>query len=597
MYSTRTLIVASLFAAAAVLVASLRERDRSSELGSGPDTLAGRPERCTVCHDAAHEGPGDAHAAAAVGCSSCHLGNPFSFRAERAHRGMERAPGSLTSVDRTCGRERCHPREVGLVEGSLMATARGIVAVDRWVFGEQPSPDGEETIREVLAADSPSPAQSHLRKLCAGCHLHADAGNRDDAITTAGEGCAACHLAPSATLGAHPAITARVEDDRCLGCHSRSGRIALSYQGLAEILPHQSDGCPPLALHDGRPACRVTGDIHHDRGLGCIDCHLHTELMGDGVDHRHEEEQVEITCEACHDPLGPDEPEWGDPGARADVITETMLRRRQLQPASDQPLRRGRRGTALWNLRVDATGTKLELLSKTNGGAHAIPPTPNDADHHLPGHGRLGCATCHATWAPTCTTCHTHFDPNGKQWDFGRGSVTRGAWVDQSEGYDWRAPTLAVDASDRIVPAIPGMVMTLQRGDERATRHRLYAAIDPHTTRTEARTCDSCHRSPIALGLGAGSLELDGDRPRFVPEKNDPTSPGWSLDGWTGLDAPAAPGTRVGLRSLDAAERERVLAVGRCTPCHGRADDAIYRDFAAARRNRARPGSRCTMTR
>ena len=62
-------------------------------------------------------------------------------------------------------------------------------------------------------------------------------------------------------------------------------------------------GAAATTLHDGRPACRAEADVHRLAGLSCIDCHLHTDLMGDGHEWEHEEEQVEITCEACHGPV------------------------------------------------------------------------------------------------------------------------------------------------------------------------------------------------------------------------------------------------------------------------------------------------------
>ena len=64
-------------------------------------------ERCVTCHVRPEEDPGGAHARAAVGCSSCHLGNPFAFDKARAHAGMEPEPGALRSVERTCGRSGC----------------------------------------------------------------------------------------------------------------------------------------------------------------------------------------------------------------------------------------------------------------------------------------------------------------------------------------------------------------------------------------------------------------------------------------------------------------------------------------------------------
>ncbi len=252
-----------------------------------PDRAGGRTERCVSCHVRPDEDPGGAHA------------------------GIEREPGALTTIASTCGREGCHPREAARLATSLMVRASGIVAVDRWAFGEIPSPKGTETISDVLAAAHPTPAESHLWKLCGGCHLGTRRASRDDAIRGNGSGCAACHVAPRQRGDpprSHPAVDSRVSDDRCLGCHSRSGRIALSYKGLAEIEPHQLAGgrtlcAEPVALHDGRPACRVESDVHQAAGMACIDCHLHTELMGDGRRRAHKEDQVEVTCEACHGPV------------------------------------------------------------------------------------------------------------------------------------------------------------------------------------------------------------------------------------------------------------------------------------------------------
>ena len=53
-------------------------------------------------------------------------------------------------------------------------------------------------------------------------------------------------------------------------------------------------------LEDGRIFTRMNDDIHHRKGLECIDCHNSQELMGDGKLHRHEEEQVTTRCEDCH---------------------------------------------------------------------------------------------------------------------------------------------------------------------------------------------------------------------------------------------------------------------------------------------------------
>jgi len=525
-------------------------------------------ERCLDCHATAKDDPGGFHPAATMGCEACHLGNPRAETAEAAHRGMEPEPGALRTVDRTCG--RCHAREAERVRTSLMATARGIVAVDRWAFGERETPDGDETMQDVLATSAPSPAQDHLRRLCAGCHLHTTKDNRDDAIArgATGSGCSACHSTPRASkFEGHPTVDARVPDSRCLGCHSRSGRISLSYQGLAEVSGTGLAACDAkTTLHDGRDGCRVAPDVHAEAGMACIDCHLHSELMGDGVAHRHEERATEIRCETCHGPAGGRETSWAEVD---DPITRDLLRQRQETRAPDERVRLGARGTPIWNLRPGPEG--WALLGKLDGKARPVKATPSDAAHQQPGHERLTCNACHDPWAPRCTTCHTSYLRDETQWDFGAAAEVAGRWHEENAGMGVGPPTLGVDAEGKIRPAMPGMVADLDAraagGERRALR--LYANVVPHTTRKAPRSCASCHRDAFALGLGTGSLELDGETARFTPSSPASGAPEMASDAWVELfPAEAAPGTRVGARSLDAAEQRRVLRVGACLACH-----------------------------
>ncbi|MBW2456238.1 MAG: hypothetical protein JRI68_17090 [Deltaproteobacteria bacterium] len=588
MFRKPVLIVALCLVSVALVFAFLRERRRHDAQGKGPSQAGGQIERCLVCHSGAHEDPGGAHAAVAVGCSSCHLGNPLAFDADRAHTGMEPEPGALATVDRSCGRPDCHQRESARVATSLMATGVGIIAVNRWVFGEVPSPDGAETMTQLLARNELTPAQDHLRKLCAGCHLNARAGNRDDAIRRPGTGCSACHYeAPKDSATAHGSVDAQVSDEACLGCHSRSGRISLSYQGLAELETHQAQDCEqPARLHDGRPACRLEPDIHHERGLKCVDCHLHTDLMGDGTSYAHKEDQVEITCESCHGPHGDRPRSWS---SLSDDITRDLLRLRSQPAVPRDPMRVGRRGTPLWNLQqIDREPTGQQLVAKGSGQSHPVTQTPDDPNHELKGHERLTCTACHSRWAPQCSSCHTHYEPGGERWDFGKAAQTPGTWVESADRYDWGEPVLAVRADGRIAPAIPGMILTVQTEPTgKPVRRRLFATIDPHTTRPQARSCASCHRSAAALGWGTGTLQLaqrlDGPATRFEPAVADPEEPARAVDGWT-APFPAQPGlgTRQGMRSLSAPEQRAVLTVGRCLPCHEQSSDGIYADFTTA---------------
>ncbi len=132
-----------------------------------------------------------AHSPQVIGCAFCHLGDPFSPNKEEAHQGMRLIPGNLSDSPNTCGQTDCHPALVQRIQISLMATGRGMVTVNRYVFDETDSPNG----KGHLSALGHSAADSHLRQLCASCHLSQpkEAPQPIDQLSRGG-GCTACHL-------------------------------------------------------------------------------------------------------------------------------------------------------------------------------------------------------------------------------------------------------------------------------------------------------------------------------------------------------------------------------------------------------------------
>ena len=121
-------------------------------------------ESCLSC-DTETKGYSDYHSPELIGCASCHLGNVKRFKKEDAHEGMVLIPGNLRDAKATCG--TCHTNELKKVESSLMATNSGLVAVDKFVFGEADSPDYHYHIKDLKNSAS----DKHLRDLCANCHL------------------------------------------------------------------------------------------------------------------------------------------------------------------------------------------------------------------------------------------------------------------------------------------------------------------------------------------------------------------------------------------------------------------------------------------
>ena len=529
MFRTFAFVAALCAALLGLLTAFSREARRASALGRGPDRAGGRVERCVTCHTKETEDPGGAHARAAVGCAFCHLGNPLAFSKERAHEGLEREPGALSTVALTCGRPDCHAREAARIATSPMTRNAGMVAVDRFAFGEIAEPDGTRTIAEVLAVAHPTLAESHLRKLCAGCHLGTRRTNRDDLIDGNGSGCAACHVARKLDdkPRPHPPVDSKITDDRCFGCHSGSARIALSYQGLVEV-------------EKNAPLAHAASDVHQAAGMACIDCHLHTDLMGDGTARTHKEDQVEITCEACHGPVrAGGEVAWRD--VKDEISREILAREKRREEedllrkgkrgepgASDDPARLGRRGAPVLNLLRKSSSfyssfsSSWVLVRKLDGVELPVKQTPRDRNHTLRGHERLSCSSCHAAWVPTCDSCHTSYSASGSWWDFGAGRETPGGWTEKSGPFAAAPPLLGVRADGKIVPAQYGMVLTIDAtaaGGAKTSR-RLLAPAEPHTTGKRARTCESCHRAPpqpeFEAGTRTGFRDLNEDERRRV---------------------------------------------------------------------------------
>ena len=241
----------SLLALLGLLVALGRERQRERRSAAAP-TAPEEGSNAASPATSRPEDPGGAHARAAVGCSSCHLGNPLAFDKERAHAGMEPEPGALPTVALHL-RPRRLPRPRGAARRHVAhGAASGIVSVDRFAFGEIPSRDGTATMADVLAprtrhrAESPPEALRRLPPPRAGKPRRRDPRQRKRLLVLPRRAQARRQAAPA------PAVDARVTDDRCLGCHSRSGRIALTYEGLYEV-------------RKGAPFAHAAPDVHRPR--------------------------------------------------------------------------------------------------------------------------------------------------------------------------------------------------------------------------------------------------------------------------------------------------------------------------------------------
>jgi hypothetical protein len=428
---------------------------------------------CIACHEQQRMGFHPGHAFAAADCTVCHAGDPAADAETEAHTGLIAFPGNLDNAGKTCG--ACHADRVATVSQSLMHTAHGMVHKTRTVIDGHPGPEHTQNLQSL----GDTVADSMLRKVCASCHLgQPKTRHAIDVTRNRGGGCLACHISEHAG-DTHPSLSADVSDAQCFGCHSRSGRISLSFAGLAEV-DH-----PGLRLADGRNVTRMPADVHYDAGLRCTNCHTADDVMSSTPGATHQRDAVIADCTDCHAP-------------------------------------------------------------------HA-----DDVEH-----ARLECSACHSQWAPQCFGCHMEYDANGEQWDHVERKVTPGRWSDRRWDVRNALPALGVNGHGRIEAFVPGMIMTIAHPSWDEEKFlRLFAPLSPHTT-GKSRSCESCHRSSAALGLGQGELQLVDGELNFVPV-NGPLRDGLPADAWTNIgNTLGGRAPLPGQRPFNEQEMTRIFSAG-----------------------------------
>jgi len=549
-------------------------------------------ESCIGCHKNV-TGFSVAHNPEAIGCASCHLGNPFTSDTLAAHENMVLIPGNLSDVQKTCGRSNCHPEISANLKNSLMATARGIVSVDRYVFGESYSPNGNGSFSEL----GHSPADEHMRNLCASCHLsNKKAVLEPISELSRGGGCLACHLHYSNEAEEqlthyktkkilpeiHPSLTIKATNDHCFGCHSRSGRISTNYEGWHEaLLDSIPDTSTPLSdqqsqyrqLEDGRIFSKQMADVHFEKGLDCIDCHSWREAMGDGNVYYHQEDQVEISCEDCHF--------TGIPKTvkkhQIDNTDLKILNQRHWYESDPRFIETVKSGQALLNVQLDVNKIPF-LKSKNSGKIYPLKSPLPICTSEIKGHNRLTCNSCHSAWAPQCLGCHTKYDPEAEVSDHLEKTKKIGGWVELSSDFYAEPPTLGIRLKNGKVVVdtfIPGMVFTITHKTGEELFRRLYAPTSPHTTAAKPRDCKSCHNDPAAVGFGRGILnykKIESQKGKWIFTPKFANNPIDKLpqDAWTGFlqNREGMVSTRDGARPFNTSEQQVILQVGACLTCH-----------------------------
>lgn len=164
---------------------------------------------------------------------------------------------------------------------------------------------------------------------------------------------------------------------------------------------------------------------------------------------------------------------------------------------------------------------------------------------------KLECYTCHASWVPQCYGCHVQVnygkDKKGKPFHdtdwiasgskrnpdgttaespLGTKGIQSPGKVFETRSYlRWEDPVLGINGEGRVTPLMPGcqVVYTVidregkaialnqvaksydeqkELGQSRTPLGLDMAPVQPHSAQRKARTCESCHNNPKAMGYG-----------------------------------------------------------------------------------------------
>ncbi len=553
----------------------------------------GKNESCLQCHQNT-TGYSNYHNPELIGCSSCHLGNIASMDKEDAHKGMVLIPGNLSDAKQTCG--KCHVEELNKINSSLMTSNSGIVAVDKFIFGEADDPNHQFHIKNLKN----SAADKHLRDLCANCHLGAEKTEYGEITQLSrGGGCNACHLNYSVEAKNdletyltsnkkevpkfHPSTNIFVNNTHCFGCHSRSSRVSTNYEGLQETLLNEEEvinNKDYTVLEDKRVYKHMEDDVHHAKGMLCIDCHTSHEVMGTGKNYTHEEDAVTLQCSDCHFKEQPNTIPYDS------LDTESLLvfLHRDYTHSDKEIIIAKKDGHPIVNTYVDSTGNAF-LISKNDGSLHPLKPQPEVCSRDM-AHQNVSCSACHSSWTSRCIGCHNQFDKDEpRAFDLLDKKYVKGQWKEYVAEFSSSQPALGVrehDGKNSIEPAIPGMILTIDKGsfvgkpDTNVSFHRLYAPNSPHTTTKEVRDCKSCHANSATLGFGMGSLVYDIKEGKgtwiFTPEYALNPNDDLPEDAWVpflkDVNNDVVNSTRTNFRPFNVKEQKQMLLVGACLQCH-----------------------------
>ena len=350
---------------------------------------------------------------------------------------------------------------------------------------------------------------------------------------------------------------------------SYQGLMETEYQSTFD-----SEGHGQPKLHTKR-YLHMQEDIHYQKGMLCQDCHTSNDLHGDGFLGGANAAAVEIECQDCHGttkkypwelPIGysdefEEKAKVGEPRGTTKTLAEYLkkgyvpenMEDGYILTARGNPLpkavKKGNKILIHLASGKDILMKPLKLLKETEALSTEALIAMDVVESHT---DKMECYSCHATWAPQCYGCHVKIDySEGKSNpDFLKASHdqdihgTTGGMRDlkkylvpgkvtETRSYlRWEDPALSRNGEGRVSPTIPGCQTTITvigKDGKALLQNHIFkipnvegagpegqnaidmAPVQPHTIQKESRSCESCHASDKALGLGIGGGKLNAD--------------------------------------------------------------------------------------
>ncbi len=547
-------------------------------------------------------------------CISCHGGNPETTDKTASHLSMfgPRNPSDPRFWEKSCG--RCHRYQLERVKSNLMYTNTGMIkniqltweGDDKRLFAtegmKQFNAAGQQ-IQTFSVAELNNLSGELYRKFCSQCHVGIETGDVFGASHASG--CAACHFPyndVATYMGNDPTVrgkspysashtlTGLPDNQVCSRCHNRSGRIALSYEGLYDgnngLVPTRGGLPGPKMISGARNVVHIAPDVHAAAGMDCIDCHTSRDVMGDGFAYENMYRQTEISCADCH----------GDAGKPPQYVVISREHEEPLRESGQYKMR------VRYGMRMILTAKgkpysnvytqngKVVVLGKRSGKLFTSTVITGTPEHTISGHGRLECYSCHSRTVVQCYGCHTRYDKTEQGRDFVKKMDTPGRFS-ETEDYRTLYPfPLALNQRGKISPVTPGCqtFITVAEPDGSLSKDEYvarfkgkqqlrFAPFYSHNTGKHAVGCAECHANPTFLGFGQHIVEGRSIKGTLLC----PLSDSKPLDGFLTMDKGKVRAysaiTRENSRPLNQQEVQRTLAVNLCLVCHASAKDPIYR--------------------